>query len=353
MTRHFASLRLAAVALAILEPAVAAAQPPSTSISLLATQYKLSRWRRDRPRARRCFPVDNATAVTVQILSNDGALVTSILGPGSQIVDPTTIGAFGGNYSATSGGAADSPLLLSGPHADSSTFYAFPSLGPGNYTVRFSTGSSSEVAVISQITTDSPIGAALIADDPTLVLGSAAVLTAAIFEGSQAIAGANIVATVVPPSGPPVTLTLRDDGGAGDNAAGDGLYSGQFIPVSTGAYNASAVITGTAAGGAAFTRHGAASFVVVAKTSVLDGTFTDGGVDDNFDGLFDRVSMQVHTVTTVAGKYRAFVHLSTATGKELVRSGEADLTTASQGVTVDFEAEALLALQENGPTTSI
>jgi len=349
MTRHFASLRLAAVAFAILEPAVAAAQPPSTSISLLATQYKLSRLAPGQTSAQAVFPVDNASTVTVQILSNDGALVTSILGPGSQIVDPITIGAFGGNYSATSGGAADSPLLLSGPHAGFEYFYAFPSLGPGNYTVRFSTGSSSEVAVISQITTDSPIGAALIATDPTLVLGSAAVLTAAIFEGSQAIAGANIVATVVPPSGPPVTLTLRDDGGAGDNAAGDGLYSGQFIPASTGAYNASAVITGTSAGGAAFTRHGATSFVVVAKTSVLDGTFTDGGVDDNFDGLFDRVSMQVHTVTTVAGKYRAFVHLSTATGKELVRSGEADLTTASQGVTVDFEAEALLALQENGP----
>src|SRR4030095_9285537 len=108
-------------------------------------------------------------------------------------------------------------------------------------------------------------------------------------------------------------------------------------------------MTGTSAGGMAFTRHGAASFTVVAKTSVLDGTFTDGGVDDNFDGLFDRVSMQVHTVTTVAGRYRAFVHLSTATGKELVRSGEADLTTARQGVTVDFEAEAFLQLPENGP----
>ena len=350
MTNHFASaLRLGAVALAILEPAVAAAQPPSTSIPLLATQYKLSRLAPPQTSGQAVFPVDNASTVTVQILSNDGALVTSILGPGARIVDPTTVDTFGGAYSATSAGAADSPLLLAGPRSGFEYFYAFPSLGPGNYTVRFSTGSTSEVAVISQLTTDSRIGAALIATNPTLVLGSPAVLTAAVFEGPLAVAGANVVATVVPPSGAPLTLTLRDDGGAGDDAAGDGLYSGQFIPASTGAYTASAVITGTSAGGMAFTRHGAASFVVVAKTAVLPGTFDDGGVDDNGDGLFDRVRMLVHTLTTKPGKYRAFVHLSTATGQEIVRSGEADLLTSSPGVPVDFEAEAFLHVHENGP----
>ena len=339
----------AVIMLAVLGPAVAFAQEPSTSIALPATQYKLNRLAPGQTSGQAVFPVDDATRVTVQIISNDGALDTNILGPGGQAINPTNIDVFGGVYTTVSGGAADSPLLLAGPSAGFQYFYSFPSLGPGNYTVRFSTTSTDEVAVITQVTTDSKVVAALLSTDPTLVLGNPAVLTAAIFDGAAPVAGASVAVTVVPGSGAPLNVLLRDDGGAGDDMAGDGLYSGEFTPAVTGKYVASAVITGTTNGGVGFTRHGATSFEVIPKSSALAGTFVDNGIDDNFDGLFDRVSILVHTVTTKEGMYRAFVHLSTATGQTLVRSGEANLLTTSQGITVNFEADAFLQLNENGP----
>jgi hypothetical protein len=350
MTINFAStFRLSAIALALFQPAVAAAQEPSSSIPLPATQYKLSRLAPGQTSGQAVFPVDAANNMTVQIMSNDGGLTTSILGPAAQLINPATIDAFGGVYSATDAAAADSPLLLSGPRTGFQYLYVFPSLGAGNYTVRFSTASTSEVAVITQITTNSRLGVALIATDPTLVLGNAEVLTAAVFDGDTPVSGASVAITVVPPSGPPLHLTLRDDGGPADAAAGDGLYSAELTPSVTGSFLASALITGTSASGASFTRHGAASFAVVPKTSVLPGAFSDNGVDDNGDGLFDRVRLLVHKVTTKPGNYRAFVHLSTPSGQKIVRSGEADLLVSSQGISVDFEAEALVQLHENGP----
>jgi hypothetical protein len=329
-------------------PAGAGAQEASTVIPLPATQYKLNRLAPGQPSGQAIFPLDQSGVVTVQIIANDGGLNTSVLGPSGQVINPATVEALGGEFSTTAGAANDSPLLAMMPATGFHYFYSFPSLGPGNYTVRFDRTSAGEVAVMSQVTTNSPIGAALIVTEPTLVLGNAAVLTAAIFDGTNAIAGASVAVTILPGSGPPVTLTLTDDGAAADDTPGDGLYSGEFVPVAIGNYRASAVITG-ASGGTGFTRHGATSFSVVPKNSALAGTFADQGVDDDGDGRFDRVSILVETVTTVEGRYRAFVHLRTAAGQHLVRSGEADLLISSHGVAVDFEASAFVELNENGP----
>ena len=352
MTRYSVSTirTLVTLALTVLGvPAGVNAQEPFASIPLAAEQYKLNRLAPGQTSGQAVFPVDDAGMVTVQIMSNDGNLTTSILGPGGQLVDPVTINAFGGTYSTAPGGAADSPLLLSSPSVGFQYFYSFPGLGAGNYTVRFTTVSTVEVAVITQLTTDSRIGAALIVTQPTLVLGDPAVLTAAIFDGSTSVTGASVRVTVLHGSGPAVNLTLRDDGGPGDDTAGDGLYSSEFTPAAAGNYLASGVITGMSNSGVTFTRHAATSFTVVPKNSALAGTFFDQGEDLDGNGRFDLVSIVINTVTTKAGKYRAFVHLSTASGQKLVRAGDADLSPSFERVTVNFEADAFLQLQENGP----
>jgi hypothetical protein len=333
-------------------PAWARAQQSFAPIPLAATQYKVSRLVPGQAAGQAVFPVDQAAMVTVQILANDGALNTSILGPAGQLIDPTTVGVFGGAFSTVTGGAPDSALLLSVPSAGVQYFYSFPSLGAGNYTVRFATMSAMEVAVITQVATDSKIGAALLVTEPTLVLGSPAVLTAAIFDGPAPVAGASVGVSILRGSGAAANLTnltLRDDGGPGDDAVGDGLYSSEFTPNTTGNYLVSALITGTTGVGMAFTRHAATSFAVVPKNSALSGAFFDEGVDVDGDGKFDLVAILVNSVTTTEGKYRAFVHLSTANGQKLVRSGEADLVPGSPGVVVNFEADAFVQVRENGP----
>lgn len=80
------------------------------------------------------------------------------------------------------------PSLTTGFHY----VYSLPFLGVGSYKVNFQAAPNlaQEVAVITQVTTDSEIGAVLIATEPTLVLGSTAVLTAAVFKGQSPVAGA-------------------------------------------------------------------------------------------------------------------------------------------------------------------
>ena len=183
----------------------------------------------------------------------------------------------------------------------------------------------------------------LFATEPVLVQGRSAVLAAALLDGQTPVAGANVFVLVNPPSGPTVNLTLRDDGGPADGAAGDGLYCGEFTPDTAGTYHALAVITGTTVGGVSFTRETAAEFSVINPPSRLAGTAPDHGVDDNGDGLLDRVVFDVATQTTTAGHYRAFVHLKTAGGQSIVGSSDADLQAGAGTLPVSVGADQLRA----------
>ena len=145
------TVALRVIALMVLAPAVAAAQAPSATIPLPATQYKLTRLAPGQGSGQAVFPVDDATIVTVQIISNDEALDTSILGPSGQLINPTNVATFGGTFFTAPGGAPDSPLLLNAPSAGFQNVYSFVSLGRGNYTVRFSTALTTELAVTTEV----------------------------------------------------------------------------------------------------------------------------------------------------------------------------------------------------------
>jgi Calx-beta domain len=326
------------------------AQEPANTIPLRSAQYRLNRIAPGQTSGQAVFTIDQSNVVTIEIIAGIADLNTSILGPSGQVVDPTTIDGLGGSFTTISKGASDSPLM---PLSLSNSFryiYSFPSLGSGNYTVRFQAppALAKEIAVSTQVTTDSKIAVSLIATDPRLVLGGTAVLTAAIFNGTAQITGANVTVKLLPTSGPPLNLTLKDDGGPGDNAAGDGLYSGQFTPSTLGNYRASALIIGTSAG-VSFTRQAATSFEVIAQNSRLTGNFTDQGFDDDSNSRFDRVAVDLETTTTRAGTYRVFVHLKTANGQRLVRSADVNLAAGMATIRVNFEAAAFLALGEPGP----
>jgi len=328
------------------------AQEPANTIPLRAAQYRLNRLAPGQISGQAVFTVDQSNVVTIEIIAGIGDLNTSILGPAGQVVDPTTIDGLGGSFTTINKAASDSALMLLSITNGYRYIYSFPSFGPGNYTVRFQAppALAKEVAVSTQVTTDSKIGATLIATDPRLVLGGTAVLAAAIFNGTTPVTGANVTVKILPASGSPIDLTLKDDGSSGDNVAGDGLYSGQFTPGALGNYRASATITGTS-GGVSFTRQAATSFDVIAQNSRLTGGFTDQGIDDDSDSRFDRVAIDMGTNTTRAGAYRFFIHLKTASGKKVVRSADVNLTAGASNIRVNFEAAAFLSLGEPGPYT--
>lgn len=210
-------------------------------------------------------------------------------------------------------------------------------------------GLGDDVAIITEVTTDSRVVAGLYAAESELTMGSPAVLTAALFDGERPVAGAEVVAFVRGGAGPPAEVTLRDDGGPDDAAAGDGLYSGRFEPPAPGGYEVLAKMTGTSPSGARHARQGATGFNVVAPTSQFTGVVSDNGVDADADGRYEQVALDIETRTSVAGDYRLLARLKTAGGKQLVRGVDAALAAGQRTLRVAFEAAALVRLGEDGP----
>ena len=331
---------------------VTCAQTPDVTHPLQAGQYKFSRLAPGVLSDEAVFPIDSSGVVKIDILASIGGITTSVLGPAGQVIDENTIGALGGSFTTFEGTAQQDGLLVLPSNSPGFHYvFTFPWLGAGNYAVRFQAPASisQEVAIITHVTTDSRIGVKLFATEPTLLQGNRSVLTAAIFDGPTPIAGANVSVFVKPETGATVNFSLRDDGVDADDAAGDGLYSGEFTPGSPGRYEALALVGGTTAGGIAFSRQSTAEFDVVTPKGRLTGTVQDQGVDDNGDRLFDRVAVDVQTEISTAGRYGAFVHLKTLQGRRLLRSAEANLASGAQALRVNFEAAAFLQLGENGP----
>jgi hypothetical protein len=333
-------------------PKALKAQEPNIVISLSATQFNLDRLAPGQTSGQATFLIDASSVITVEIIATIGSLVTSIDGPNGEVLNVNTIGTFGGEFANLDGTLQpDSTLILPSSSPGFHYIYSFPSLGSGNYTIKFEADPSlaAEVAVITQVHTDSPVTTTLFTTEPLLVLGDTAVLTAAIFEGAVPVTQANVSVVLLPEGGTPVTLTPLDNGIDGDNAVGDGLYSTEFIPNSPGQYRAMAEISGHTAQGTPFFRQSATQFTVVASTGQLTGTLSDQGVDDNGNSLLDRIVISAEVNMAQGGDYNIFVHLKTAGGKSLVRSTSVNLPAGVQNTEINFEAAAFQELGENGP----
>jgi hypothetical protein len=327
------------------------AQPLELAIPLQAVQYRLDRLAPGSTTGSAAFTVDQSSFITLEIIATVGGLTTSIVGPKGEVLTPATIASFGGQFSTIEGSEEPDIMILFPLSPGFHYIYSFPSLGPGNYIVRFEAASNLavEVAVITQVSTDSPVVSSLFATETQVVMGNPAVLTAAVFEGEMSVVGASVSVTIHSDTQPPVTIVLQDNGIDADTVAGDGLYTAEFIADSPGTYEAVAEIAGLTQGGIRFVRQSATRFDVVAQTASLTGSVTETGVDNNGNGLFERVAINVGVNVAQSGNYQVFVHLETAKGQTVVRSSRAILPVGPQTVIIDFEAAAFRQLAENGP----
>ena len=328
------------------------AQPTEVTLSLLDSRVEIDRLARGLTSGEAVFLIDDANRIEIDVATSAAGVTSSILAPTGEVIDETTITGLGGEvlvYEGQTGGAG--PVLSLATQPGFHTTYSFPSLGSGTYRVRFETdpGLSEEVAVITQLLTDSPVGVALLATESAVVPGSGAVLVAAVFDSGQPVTGATVDLTLVLPGGGTTTADLVDDGLDADDASGDGLYTVELDLGTPGEYTAVARIAGTTSSGAAFERQASAGFTVLPTRTLLTGSVSDQGVDDDGDGLLDRVVLTAGTDTQQAGEYRLFATLAASGGQTLVRSAAATLPTGPGSVPIDFEAAGLFTLGEDGP----
>lgn len=107
--------------------------------------------------------LDESDTVTIDILATIDGLATSVIGAAGEVIDETTVSAFGGEFAsfeipADTDEVEIVPVLSQGFHS----VFRFPSLGPGTYSERFEADPAlaEEVAVATRLLTDRLLGAA-------------------------------------------------------------------------------------------------------------------------------------------------------------------------------------------------
>jgi hypothetical protein len=147
-------------------------------------------------------------------------------------------------------------------------------------------------------------------------------------------------------TGTPFTASLVD-GGQYDYATGDGLYTGVYVPPAIGLYRVMAKITGTFAG-SPFSRSAALTFRVVNPLATLAGV-ADVAIDDDGNGLSDRLVLSAQVNAQSAGSYVFSVGLTASNGNAISGSGSATLAIGAGQIDVSVPARRVLSLGVDGP----
>ncbi len=293
-----------------------------------------------------------ASRATIDVNASISGLVVSITGPSGQTIDPTTIAGFNGAVSQFSGSAGGEPTLSTLALPGNHTVFEFDVPEAGVYTVNFDggVGLGTEVAVVTSVTTDSQLGLALFVTESTLFLGRTVVLGAALFNAAAPVSGANISVAIASDGGESGTVNLFDDGSGADQVSGDGIYTGTYVPLSTGTFRATTRVAGSLPGLGAYSRMGATGFLIVPQSGIISGTFTESILDTNSNGLAEAIRLAFDLNIVTAGDYNLVVFLESPLGVRVASSGTLTLPAGMGGqIPVDFAAADLRAVGEDGP----
>ena len=197
----------------------------------------------------------------------------------------------------------------------------------GVYQVKVNTsGVTEETPVHAAYLTGSAIRAAVDTDGQSFTAGATVVLSVFLFDGAAPLANASVEAFIADdedPEATPIQVTMLDSGPQ-DAAPGDGIYTGVYTAATPGKFIAAVRATGTTANGVAYARTASADFRVLPPLAQFI-SFSDAGVDDNGNGLIDRVAVTANIQTQQAGNYRLEFTLAASNGREARAAAEGAL----------------------------
>ncbi|HEV7398512.1 MAG TPA: Calx-beta domain-containing protein [Pyrinomonadaceae bacterium] len=285
---------------------------------------------------------------------NAAAIVTLVLPNGLEI-NATNAVAMGFTYEVVPNGSfANSFFLNFLSSAGTHTMIQLPvNANPGTYQIKINTSQlRSNTLVIATYISSSSLRANVLTDSPTYHLGETVVLSGLVFEGSAPVANATVTAKIGDPSDSvtaPVQSALSDSG-TFDGAPSDGIYTGTFTANRAGVFTVAMQATGNSQLGVSFSRSASTSFRVLPPLADFV-SFADSGVDDNANGLFDRIVVTTNLNVQRAGNYQFSLNLEASNGSTATGRGSASLATGSGQLKISFAANDIRALAVNGPYT--
>jgi hypothetical protein len=176
---------------------------------------------------------------------------------------------------------------------------------------------------------------------PVLPAGGPVTVMATVTENGTSVPGVTVTAAVVAPDDAvQPELALTDDGTGGYS----GLLTGLTEPGSYG------IKVSAARADPAFTREQRQQAVLTPASSTLTGAVTDRGVDDDGDGLFEHLVVDVGLIVEVPATYRLTGTLRDASSSviEQVRT-EVPLEAGPGSIALAFSGSLLFDGQVDGP----
>jgi hypothetical protein len=220
---------------------------------------------------------------------------------------------------------------------------ANPAVGNWTFTVASSSQLSAPLDIVASATLNNATRLVLLSGDDTLPPGTNVRMAVVVFDGTKKLTGLTVTGVLrskTNSSFAPVTVTFRDDGTGGDERAGDGIYE-TFVATASpslapGTYVLHVNATGTASTGT-FRRNAASQFRIAQRDAQITG-FSDVGVDDDFDGYYERIVISPAASVTTAGTYRIAVRLRASNGHEIQHSIDRTFSAGSASADVSFTA---------------
>jgi len=177
-------------------------------------------------------------------------------------------------------------------------------------------------------------------------IGEGTVLKAQLTKAGQPVTGATVTAEVIQPDGQLVTVNLLDDGEHQDGRAGDGVYGAVLTNLTEpGTYRFIVTAKGQTRqeGGTNFERSAMGSFEVASPAARLAGGYADEGMDEDNDGLFERLRVDVQVQVQQAGNFTLSGALADGSGRIITQASVSFEAATSGVVTVSlpFDGESI------------
>lgn len=289
--------------------------------------------------------VDQASAVSFLLHYGTGNLDLTLISPSGTRIDPATVG--------TDPNIAHEAVET----FDGFRFEAYGLSNPevGKWTLEVTApsvvnSSGQEPYFITALIAEPSIHMEVSLNQATYQHNDEIVVRAALSETMSPILNASVTMTVVLPNDTLATVQLMDDGSGDDIKAGDGIYSGAFGNTSApGIYRFVVTANGQTP---LFNRQAFILAPVSAGASKFTGNFSDAGSDQNGDGLFEELVVDVGINVTNPQNYRIFGVLMDKNGALVANAFRVvHLSAGQQSVALQFHGASIFEHGVDGPYT--
>lgn len=264
-----------------------------------------------------------------------GSITFTLTSPTSQIINSAYASTHPDQASYLESSPGEIPLGAS---------YVITTAEAGQWTMNLQSGNlpGGSTNYFLLVAMESPITLSLQTDHSLYSAGQVASITATLGGG---VTATNMVVMIQQPDQVTNTLMLSPQE--------NGVYGGNYtVPVSPGNVVLAASASGVDGAGRPFSRQAITGFQVASPTVTLTNSYTDRAVDNDFDGRFESLEVNVGLSVTRAGSFTLSADL-TAGNNALVSHivTQTMLLTATQQIPLRFAGNDIRDFGSNGPFT--